>query len=272
MSFFLLPPVSYQTQQKLKNDMQKKKKKLSSKKRDASGTQNSDTQTIADDHKSIYTARSEQASSFKRPPFHQKNSYSNLSSFSANSQEKDLTLNSISGTGRNSNETEITQYSDEVASIHFDNLSMTSKDSKSSIISKIKLVTSATTTGANNSSFNYEYSRDINEILQYSKDSRKKHHNKKNTNPRNTHQEVTEVKEEEEGEEKEEKGEEQQGQGVDHGEDVKNQINLSDLPELERVYSDVSSIFSTKHSILSEAHEPYPSDTRKKFSSKFKRS
>ncbi|CAH2350201.1 hypothetical protein CLIB1423_01S04786 [[Candida] railenensis] len=272
MSYFLLPPVSYQTQQKLKNDMQKKKKKSSSKKRDALAPKKSDTQTIADDHRSMYTARSEQASSLKRPTFSQNSSYSNSSFLSTNSQDKDIALHTSSGTGRNSNETEITQYSDDVASLQFDNLSMTSKDSKLSIISKIKSVTSATTTtSANNSSYNYDYSRDINEILQYSKESRRKHHSKKATGTQSTQHEVSEVKEEEEGEAQGEEEEEQE-EDVNYREDMKNGINVSDLPELERVYSDVSSIFSTKHSILSESHEQYPSDTRKKFSSKFKRS
>lgn len=239
MSFYLLPPVSYQTQQKLKNDMQKKKERKSSRERNALAARSSNT-SMGYDQKSIHTSRTDH-SGLKRPPFTKTMSSTNLSIRSSTSQHRDST--NIGS--RSSNETEISQYSDDVASVQFDNLSITSKDSKFSIVSKIKQASQTSTDGA----YNYNYSKDINEILAFSKELKRKNHAKK------SHQMRKAV--EEELEEQEQKEEE-----VD--------VEQSKFSPLELVYSDVSSIFSTRNSIIPPTEEVHH-DTKKKFASRFRR-
>ncbi|CAK7901449.1 hypothetical protein CAAN1_11S02982 [[Candida] anglica] len=235
MSAFFIPTVSFQKQQQLKEQMMKKKKSSKSRKDEdrprphfgRNSTSSTDVSSSSlysltspvSDHNSIFTGKASSRHSLERAE--------TVESHDSFDQKSHVTLG---------------------------NLSISSKKSANKMSLK-----ALATSGQRSPIMNYTHTSDINEILRYSEKERKRrNHSVRGTYPspkssmegdtnsefgRISHSEYIEEETEKEVEMEGTRQEEKEGQ-----ESIKEKVTTSDTSslQLEPVYSDVSSIFSTR--------------------------
>lgn len=243
MSFFLLPPVSYQTQEKLKKDMEQKKARS---RRKSELRSKFDKSSVASSAQSIHSHSSAAGGrpSLNRNLSSTKTNKSFLSGRSSTSSDCQSLVSDINLLNLMDNDNVSTTSSLFSKSIHH------SKDSKT---------------------MNYSYSSELNDILKFNSDEKKKkyrHHQKVAANSIAS-PEIS-IREEEAIEEERER------ELHSHGDATTDMFQAR--PGLSRVYSNVSSIFSTKDydtasstPFLEQVPSTVSSVKTKTFASRFKK-